>query len=155
MERLTLTQTQQDSIAAWLAEKASDTLNPMTPDVPGTNLVSDDHLEIDHSWKCVVFGGGNAAVYCYVPDWDFFMNCDLVDYITDRAGPNGETMPVIDPVQMEAMRAAAAAKNPKHAAHGHHAAPRTVQDLLDAQTPETRAALEAQLKKHHLLHGKP
>jgi hypothetical protein len=157
MERLTLTETQQASIAAWLAEKANDTLNPMTTNMPGTNLVPDDHLEIDHNWKCVVLGGGNEVVYVYVPDWGWFSDgglADFFDLVTDRAGPNGEIMPIIDPVQMQARTAAAAAKNPKHAAHGHHVAPRTMQDLLDAQTPETRKALEEQLKKHHLLHGK-
>lgn len=155
MDRHTLTPTQQAGIESWMSEKASDTLNPLSPDVPGTNLVYLDQLEIDHAWWLVVLGGGNGLVYAYVPDWDVFFNIECVDYVTDRAGPNGETMPVIDPVQMEARLAAkAGGQNPKHAAHGHHVAPRTVQDFLAAQTPETRKALEEQLKKHHLLHGK-
>ena len=121
MERLTLTQTQQDAVASWLATKANDTLNPVSPDVPGTNLVPDDHLEIDGSWYIVVFGGSNGGVCSYVPAWELFFDCFVCqDYVTDRAGPNGETMPIFNPpVQARGAAAPAVAPSSTPAPHKH------------------------------------
>jgi hypothetical protein len=68
----------------------------------GSNLVPDDHLQIDTSWQGVVLGGEGGLVWFCIPDWgDIIMPIDLVNYVTDRAGPNGETMPIFDPPDEE------------------------------------------------------
>jgi len=67
----------------------------------GSNLVVDDHLQIDNSWSGVVLGGEGGAVWFCVPDWgDLIMPIGLVDYVTDRAGPGGQGMPIFDPTEL-------------------------------------------------------
>jgi hypothetical protein len=158
MDRLVLTTEQQTKVDAWLADKATDTLNPMSADVPGTNLVFDDHVEVASSWKCICFGGGNDAVYAYIPDWDLFFSIDLVDAVTDRAGPNGQTMPIIDPVQAEARTAAkAAAANPKQAAHAEKVERRELKQLLKdaiARLPHAEQKHAREVLRAHGVLGK-
>jgi hypothetical protein len=125
MERLTLSPEQQTIVDNWRAENNVQMSDHV---VDGTNLVVDDHLQIDNSWLCVVLAGENGdGVNAFVPEWgDFIMPIDLVDYITDRAGPNGQTMPIYDAVEppqaMSAARVASGATpNPKDAARDVHA----------------------------------
>lgn len=92
--------------------------------VPGSNLVVDDHIEVDHAWKIVVIGAGqDGSIDCLMIEWGDLVlrNFDLFDYISDRAGPDGQTMPVIDEqgLQARALKAGGVAANPKHAAKQH------------------------------------
>lgn len=99
--------------------------------VDGTNLVVDDQLEIDNTWPLLVVlsGDGGGAVNSYIPDWgDLIMPIDLIDYVTDRIGPQAQTMPIFDEVQLQA-RTAAKTKAPgdKHHPHTHR---RSLEDVL-------------------------
>lgn len=115
MDRLALTTEQQAEVDAFRLENSVQTSDPV---VEGTNLVVDDHLEVDNSWKVVVLSGdGGGAVNSYIPEWGgLIIPIDLVDYVTDRAGPNGETMPIYDEQQLAARAAQASGENPREAA---------------------------------------
>lgn len=128
MEKIALTTEDEAAIAAWKTEHDAELL-PRPPAVyDGTNLVVGDHLQIDNSWKVVVLGGQDAAVQSYIPEWGgMIMNIALVDYITDRAGPNGETMPIYDEQQVEARGLAKPAAVDKHAQHAHR---RDIKEVL-------------------------
>lgn len=134
MERLTIseqTQTAMDDFKSTYPQ-----FDPNGLIYAGSNLIVDDHLEIAASWKGVVLGGEGGAVWFCVPDWgDVIMPIDLVAYITDRAGPDGQTMPVFDEQELQARSAAqASAQNPKHAAkdarHDARAHRRDLKELL-------------------------
>lgn len=104
MERLQLTSTQQAFVDTSRTELS---IQPNDVVQEGTNLVVDDHLQVDNSWFVVVIGGASGCVASYMPTWgDFWIPIDLVNYVTDRAGPNGETMPIFDE-QLQARRAKA------------------------------------------------
>lgn len=151
MERLELTPEQQALVDNWREE-----LNIQPNDIvqEGTNLVVDDHLQVDNSWKVVVLGGASGCVASYVPEWgDFWIPIDLVDYVTDRAGPNGQTMPIFDE-QLLAARAAVA--NPQKAAPPKHPKPRRsfAQVLRDAVQRKLHAEhdhIMSALRKHGAL----
>jgi hypothetical protein len=92
MDRLDISPEQQALIDAYKADNAG-TFDPEP--AKGTDLVADDDLEIDNSWKVRVIAGQWGCVACIVPEWgDVIFAINLVDYVTDRAGPNGETMPI-------------------------------------------------------------
>lgn len=92
---------------------------------PGTNLVQDDWVQIDNSWYAWIVAPDSGCTGSYIPDWDLYLSIgSLEDYISDRAGPNGETMPIFDPVEAQARAAAKPAGDPKHAAKGEQHAPR-------------------------------
>lgn len=105
MERLQLTPEQQTFVETSRAELS---IQPNDVVQEGTNLVVDDHVQVDNSWLVVVIGGASGCVASYMPDWgQFWIPIDLVDYVTDRIGPNGETMPIFDE-QLQARHAQAA-----------------------------------------------
>jgi hypothetical protein len=145
MNRLELS---AETIAAIADFKASyEHFDPEGLIYPDSNLVVDDHLEIDGSWSGVVLGGEQLAVWFCVPDWgNAMMPIDLIDYITDRAGPDGQTLPVFDEVQVQARAAAkTAAMEPKHAQR-HRTFEQALRDALkklphDQQKP-TRETLK-------------
>jgi hypothetical protein len=63
----------------------------------GSNLVIGDQLEIDHAWRGEVLGGETGLVWFVIPAWGApIFPIDLIDYVSDRIGPNGETMPIFD-----------------------------------------------------------
>lgn len=120
MERLNLTQEEQALIEVHRAELGTTS---ETVIVDGSNLKLGDHLQIDNSWEGVVVGPEAGTVSFYVPAWPLLFPVDLFDYITDRAGPNGETMPVTDPApQARGAAAAAPAATPDkhHKPHRRH-----------------------------------
>ena len=92
--------------------------------VPGSNLVVDDHIEVDHAWKIAIIGPGqDGSIDCLMLEWGDMVlrNFDLFEYISDRAGPDAQTMPVTDPEpELQARQSARSAteggQNPKHAA---------------------------------------
>jgi len=99
MERLTISPEQQTIIDTFKAEQGS-TFDPEPAE--GTNLIEGDDLEVDNSWKVRVIAGQWGCVACIIPEWgDIILPIGLVPYITDRAGPNGETMPIYDPPDEE------------------------------------------------------
>lgn len=161
MDRLELTPEQQAYVDGWLADKASDTLNPMvttTPLVPDTNLVQFDQVTIDTTWPpAILLGGdGDVGTYTYIPAWDYLDNVVLVDSVTDRAGPDGQTMPIFTDEQFQSRVAKAAAKNPKQAAKAERKEQRdirrSIRETLDAQPdPKVRKRLHQQLVQHGLL----
>jgi hypothetical protein len=64
----------------------------------GSNLVVGDQLEVDHAWRGEVLGGEGGLVWFIIPAWGApIFPIDLVAYVSDRIGPNGETMPILDP----------------------------------------------------------
>lgn len=130
MPRLSLTADDQTAIDQW---RTSNGVQPSDVVVVGTNLKVDDHLEIDNSWKVVVLSGdGGGAVQSYIPEWGgLILAIDLVDYVTNRGGPNGEAMPIVDEMQMQARLAAK--QNPNEAA----------KDQRDRRRGLTRALREA------------
>lgn len=96
MDRIVLTPEQQTKI-----DEFKDSYEFFDPDgqiYEGSNLVVDDNLQVDNSWEGVVLGGEGGLVWFYVPAWDLILPIDLVNYVTDRAGPDGQTMPIFDPV---------------------------------------------------------
>jgi len=99
MDRIAVTPETQTAIDEF---KAAHTA-PFDDEVyPGSNLVPDDHLEIDNSWSGIVVGGETGLVWFCVPDWgNPIMPIDLIKYVSGRAGPNGETMPIFDPPEEE------------------------------------------------------
>lgn len=114
MDRLTLTTEQAAFLAAYRSQNG---VNPADTVQEGTNLVVDDHLRIDGSWNCIAVRGASGVVDIYVPEWgDFIFPCDVVPWVTDRAGPNGETMPIMDEQQLQAMAAKAGGTDPQRAA---------------------------------------
>jgi hypothetical protein len=103
MERLTISPEQQSLIDAFKQENEGG-FDPEP--AAGTNLVEGDDLQIDNDWKVRVIAGQWGCVACLVPEWsNAIMQIALVEgrrtYITDRAGPNGETMPIYDPTPEE------------------------------------------------------
>ena len=99
MERLNISPEQQALIDAYKAEQGS-TFDPEVAE--GSNLIEGDDLEVDHSWKVRVIGGQWGCVACLIPEWgDAIMAIYLVPSVSDRAGPNGETMPIFDPPDEE------------------------------------------------------
>ena len=112
MERITLSPEQQSYLDSERTNAGAAVGDPV---VSGTTLVVDSHLEVDHAWRCVVVGGASGdAPVVYVPEWgDFVFPCDLLPYVTDHAGPNGEGMPIYDQQQMLAR---ASSGNPQQAA---------------------------------------
>lgn len=128
MERLPISAEQQALIDAYKAENAS-TFDPEP--AAGSNIVEGDDLEVDNNWKVRVIAGQWGCVACLIPEWgDFIMAVDLVDYVTDRAGPAGQTLPIYDPAPEAGMSAAAKTQavtaEPKQK-HGRH---RSLQDAL-------------------------
>ena len=116
MQRLVLTQSQHDQIDAKRTELG---VQPTDVVVEGSNLVPDDNLRVMDTFDVWVIGADSGLISSYVPDYDMILPFDIIDHITDRAGPNGETMPIFDPVQAEARTAAKAGgtvQNPKMAA---------------------------------------
>ncbi|MBA3841085.1 MAG: hypothetical protein H0X39_00420 [Actinobacteria bacterium] len=121
MDRIVLTADQQAIVDNY---RTANNVQLTDVVVDGTNLVVDDHLQVDNSWTVITLSGDQQGqVISYIPEWgDLILNIDLVDYITDRIGPQGQIMPIHDPVQAQARTAAVAAKaakNPKHATEPH------------------------------------
>ena len=146
MQRLTLTPEQQTLVAEYRTAngvQSSDTV------VEGTSLKVDDHLQIDGSWNCIaVRGAGGDAIDILVPDWgDFIFPCSVTNYITNRAGPNGETMPIYDEQQMQAMLAAKK-QNPKDAQPSSVDA---LRESLKRADKETAQKLRRALHEHGIL----
>jgi hypothetical protein len=95
MDRLDISPEQQAIIDTFKTEQGS-TFDPEP--AAGSNLIEGDDLEVDNSWKVRVIAGQWGCVACLIPEWgDIILPIDLVDYVSDRAGPNGETMPIFDP----------------------------------------------------------
>lgn len=112
MERLQLNETQQAYAEAYWQD---NNVQIGDPALEGTNLVASDHVQIDNSWYAVLLGASVSSPGCvdtYIPDWgEFILPMWQIDlFVTDRAGPNGETMPIYDLQQMAARTADAAAK---------------------------------------------
>jgi hypothetical protein len=100
MERQDISSEQQELIDAFKSEQAS-TFDPEV--AAGSNLIEGDDIEVDHLYKMRVIAGQWGCVACLIPEWgDCILPIGLVysresTLITDRAGPNGETMPIFDP----------------------------------------------------------
>jgi len=128
MERLQLTTEEQTTI-----DDFKSTYQDFNPDgliYEGSNLVVDDHLQIDNSWEGVVLGGQGGAVWFCIPAWGaIILPVDLINYVTDRAGPNNETMPIFDEQQMFASATDATA-NPQTAAKAKPGSRRDVKEML-------------------------
>jgi len=139
MDRLTLTTSQQ----AFLDDYRSTNNIEMDAVVAeDTNIVVDDQIEIDNNWAFIVIGPSvisEGAIDGYIPDWgDFALPLppfDVLRLASDRAGPNGEEMPLADEIQMQARAAKAAPTvDPKVAAKAErkeeHAHRRDVKEVL-------------------------
>jgi hypothetical protein len=142
MERLEITPEQQTIMDDYAAQQTP--LPSTDPVHADTNLVVGDDLEIDNSWKVRVIGGdGATGTHCIVPEWgNYCANIVLSDYITDRAGPNGETMPIRDEQQMQAMLAKQGG-NPKHAKQDKRD---RLREFLALQSADTARAIRKFLK---------
>lgn len=152
MDRIVLTPEQQAIVDA---KRIELNVQPGDPIQEGTNLVQGDSIRVNDSWDVFVVCGESGVVGSFVPAWDnFYCAIDLVESVTDRAGPNGETMPIFDEVQLQAMAARAGAPaNPKRAAkqaeRDHKKANR---ELVAAQpNHHTQKLLREALKAHGLL----
>lgn len=132
MDRLPLTPEDDAAIADWKVNNTPEALDPVQL---GTNLVVDDHVQVDNAWSAVVLGGdGIAGTYSYIPEWGgLTLNIVLSDYITDRAGPNGETMPIVDPPHVE---------------HRHAEVARRLLDAVDRLPGRQRAHALEVLRAH-------
>jgi len=103
MDRITLTE-QQTSFLSSLRESLG--IQPGDPVQEGNNVVQDDNLRVDDAWDIWVVGGAYGIIYAYIPAWDegderVHFPIDVVPYVTDRAGPDGQTMPLFDPPPVE------------------------------------------------------
>lgn len=110
MERLELTQAQQDYVNDY---RSTYTVDPQAELTEGTNLIVDDHLQVDNNWYAIILGpspDSPGCLDCYIPAWgEFWLPLWQVEvYVTDRAGPNGEVMPVFEVEQPLVAQAAAA-----------------------------------------------
>jgi hypothetical protein len=95
MDRLDISPEQQGLIDAFKAENGG-TFDPEI--AGGSNIIEGDDLEVDNSWKVRVIAGQWGCVACIIPEFgNAIMAINLIDFVTDRAGPNGETMPIYDP----------------------------------------------------------
>lgn len=160
MDRLTLTTEQAAFVAAKRAELG---VQPGDPIQAGTNLVQDDTIRINDSWTIYVVCGDAGVIGAYVPEWDnmpgnvephFYCPIDVGDDVTDRAGPDGQTMPIYDAVALEARAAKkAGGANPKKARKlSDHDARVANRDLLAGQTDKhARQAIRAAMRAHGLL----
>jgi len=118
MERNPISEETQQAIDTWQTENNGPSTGPA---LVGTNLVIGDDLQIDNNWRCFVIGvvpDADAAVVVVIPEWgNYVTGAELLYSISDRAGPNGETMPVMDEPQQQAMMArVAGVADPKVAA---------------------------------------
>jgi len=129
MDRLTLTTENEAEIAAWKAEHASELDAEVSA---GSNLIADDHLQINNDWKVVVIGGQSEAVWSFMPEWPGVppMLIDLVDFVTDRIGPNGEGLPIFDETELQARALKAGGENPSDAAEPEHERRRKLDQVL-------------------------
>jgi hypothetical protein len=115
MNRLVLTPEEQAAVDDY---RTVNNVQPTDTVVDGTNLVIDDHLRVDNAWDVAIVGGTGMFVIAIIPAWGgMILEIDLLNFVTDRAGPNGQTMPIYDP-QQELARAAKVAPpvDPKLAA---------------------------------------
>lgn len=120
MNREQLNETQQAFVDGHRAQYNQQVGDPA---LDNTNLITDDHT-LFQGFVAIILGKSVAAEGCvdvYVPAWVdwplFFPPNDFVPYVTDRAGPNGETMPIVDEEQMQMMMARAGGEqNPREAA---------------------------------------
>lgn len=148
MDRVVLTPEDQAIIDAWKTEHGTTPTDLVLPD---TNLVVDDHLRMVDAFNVVALGnepGGYAWSYAWGAIFPLWLGQDCED-VTDRAGPNGETMPIfVPPPAPLAARSAAStsqtvsSKAPKK----KHAARRELRDFLDDQKHST-----AKLLRKHLI----
>lgn len=121
MDRLTLTPAQQAFIDAYHTEFNPD---PNAEVIPGTNVVVDDHLLLDANNAVIVVGGPSpytpGCFDGFVPLWGELMwvpfTPEFLPYVIDRAGPNGQTMPIYDEEEPEARQAGEPAGDPREAA---------------------------------------
>jgi hypothetical protein len=142
MNRLTLSPEHQALIDEW---RAANNVQPTDVIIPGTNAVVDDHFWLVDSFNFIVAGpGGGNTVQGLVPEWEMFepMMFDG-EAITDRIGPNGETMPMQDEEQMRAMMASTGAENPKTAKKDRR---EQLRDFLAAQTADVAREIRKRLK---------
>jgi hypothetical protein len=97
MDRLPDSEIEPQAIAAW--QEAND-VSEGDPAAPGTNLVAGDHVLLVGWLPIVVYGPAPAAEGCfsggYAPYFGTEPMAFLTTDITDRIGPNGETMPIVD-----------------------------------------------------------
>jgi hypothetical protein len=140
MDRLTLTQADEAAVA-----DTEETTQFDEVVAEGTNLIKGDHVKIADSWDAVIIGGQQTNVWLCVPAWGSYVGPfgGIPDYVTDRAGPNGETMPIRDEQQMQAMLAKAGGANPKHAKKD---ARERLRDFLALQSADVARAIRKHLQ---------
>jgi hypothetical protein len=104
MDRQSISPEQQGLIDAFKSEQGS-TFDAEPAE--GSNLIEGDDIEVDNQYKMRVIAGQWGCVACLIPEWgDAILPIGLVysresTLITDRAGPNGEGMPIFDPPDEE------------------------------------------------------
>jgi hypothetical protein len=149
MERIDVTPEARAAMADFKAQNPAN-FDPNDLIYEGSNLVLDDHLQIDSSWQGIVFGGNGGLVWFCIPDWgNMLLPIDLIDYITDRAGPDGQTLPVFDEQQMQARAAKAAApQNPNQAARAERKEERAHRREVKEVLREAVARLPHDQRKH-------
>jgi hypothetical protein len=155
MERIAETEYDQAAIDAFRTDRGvtmSDVVQP------GTNLVIDDHLRIVDAFNVVVVAPEGGSIWCYV--WGQIMPFgDLQDYVTDRIGPNGETMPIFDdeeeeepsPAPPQGQQQQQRQPKAKLSKAERHAKRYDLQAFLKAQSPETAKLVREHLRARGLL----
>jgi hypothetical protein len=159
MERFTLTPDDEAAISAIV----NDTQNYVTNVnliIEGTNLVAGDQVTVNDSWTAAIFAGDDGgSAWCCMPQWGSVCLpiADLADFVTDRAGPNGETMPIYDEVQAQARSAAKtqAVEADTKQKHGHHRSLESaLRDAIKRLPHDKQKHARETLKKHGVLGGK-
>jgi hypothetical protein len=151
MERLTLDTEQQAYVDGYHTDHS------LTPGAScnhaGTNIVIDDHLLMFDTWLCVVLGPSVDSEGCldiYTPGWGmlFYMPVWGVEGgVNDRAGPNGQTMPVYDEPPEELLARSEDAPDPKAAKKAQR---ERLHAFLAGQPKETAK----QIRKHLRIEAK-
>jgi hypothetical protein len=97
MDRLPDSEIEPQAIAAW---QAANDVSEGDPAAPGTNLIAGDHVLLVGWLPIVVYGPAPAAGGCFYGGYAPYFGTEplafLTSDITDRIGPNGETMPIVD-----------------------------------------------------------
>jgi hypothetical protein len=162
MIRVEPTEDQQAAMDAWRSERNVPTDVVLAV---GTNLIVGDLVRIVDAFDGYLVGPepGGGTVYALVPEWgDPIIGFgDLEDYVTDRAGPNGETMPIFDDEEEEEEEPPPAPQGQqqqqrqpkaKLSKAERHAKRHDLQAFLKAQSPEVAKLVRKNL---HLDKDKP
>lgn len=94
----------QPVVDAWRAANDVEEGDLVAPDTR-LNLKAGDNVLLCYFLPLVVYGPAPENADCFFGGYDPWFGPDpmafLVSDITDRIGPNGETMPIVDPEEPE------------------------------------------------------